>query len=112
MAPSFRRLLLVAALLLVPAQRSIAAVKTDLVELRNGDRITCEIRKLERGKLTVKTDGIGTVAIEWDDVQYLASTTSYDIELRSGERLFGSLERGNAGSMVVIDPSGRRPVQP
>ena len=107
-ATSLQRLVLAAALLLIPAQRSVAAVKTDLVELRNGDRITCEIRKLERGKLTVKTDGIGTVAIEWDDVQYLASTASYDIELRSGERVFGSLERGDAGSVVVTVPPGRR----
>jgi hypothetical protein len=105
---SFQRLLLAAALLVVPAQRSVAAIKTDVVELRNGDRITCEIRKLERGKLTVKTDGLGTVAVEWDDVQYLASMANYDIELRSGERVFGSLARGDAGSVVVITSSGRQ----
>ena len=28
-----------------------AAIKTDIVELVNGDRITCEIQKLDRGKL-------------------------------------------------------------
>ena len=51
-----------------------SAQKTDVVELRNGDRITCEIQKLARGKLTVKTDGIGTISIEWDDVERVRST--------------------------------------
>jgi hypothetical protein len=51
-----------------------SAQKTDVVELLNGDRVTCEIQKLSRGKLTVKTDGIGTISIEWDDVERVTST--------------------------------------
>src|SRR5215207_6676428 len=88
-------------LLLVFAAPAVAATKTDVVELRNGDRITCEIRKRERGKLTVKTDGLGTVAIEWDDVERLTSKATYDVELESGDRVFGSLARGDAGTLVV-----------
>lgn len=83
-----------------------AAPKTDIVELTNGDRITCEIRKLERGKLTVKTDGIGTISIEWDDVERVTSTASFDIELASGRRVFGSLARGDAGTVDVATSSG------
>jgi putative salt-induced outer membrane protein YdiY len=83
-----------------------AQAKTDVIELRNGDRITCEIRKLERGKLTVKTDGIGTIAIEWDDVERVTSKASYDIELMTGARVFGSLERGDADMVVVSTSSG------
>ena len=41
-------------------REAFAAAKTDVVELVNGDRITCEIKKLDRGKLSVKTDGLGT----------------------------------------------------
>jgi len=88
-------------LLLLLSGRAAAATKTDVIELRNGDRITCEIRKLERGKLTVKTDGLGTVAIEWDDVERLASKATYDVELESGQRVFGSLARGDAGMVLV-----------
>ena len=39
--------------------------KTDIVSLKNGDRVTGEIEELQRGKLTVKTDSMGTVSIEW-----------------------------------------------
>ena len=63
-----------------PAAPCFAAVKTDVVEMLNGNRITCEVRKLERGKLTVKTDGIGTISIEWDDVVHVASATNYEVE--------------------------------
>jgi hypothetical protein len=85
---------------------AFAAPKTDVVELVNGDRITCEIRKLERGKLTVKTDGLGTIAIEWDDVAHVSSPANYDVELSSGERYIGSLARSDQKAMSVVTASG------
>jgi hypothetical protein len=83
-----------------------AAQKTDIVELANGDRITCEIQKLDRGKLTVKTDGIGTIGIEWDDVERVTSTAIYDVELASGERTSGSIDRGDAGTINLVTTAG------
>ena len=91
---------------LVSVAPSYAAPRTDVVELLNGDRVTCEIRKLERGKLTVKTDGIGTIAIEWNDVDRVTSARSFDIELASGQRVFGALARGDSGAVDVVTPSG------
>jgi hypothetical protein len=93
-------------MLLSNADPAPGAPKTDVVELLNGDRITCEIRKLDRAKLTVKTDGIGTIAIEWDDVEYVTSTVTFDIQLASGQRVFGSLARGAARTADVVTPSG------
>ena len=78
------------------------AAKTDIVELINGDRITCEIKKLDRGKLTVKTDGLGTISIEWDDIQHITSPARFDVELATGERTFGSLGRGDARTVDVV----------
>jgi hypothetical protein len=89
------------------AAPAAAQKKTDVVQLVNGDRLTCEIRKLDRGKLTVKTDGMGTVSIEWDDVEWVTSTATYDVELSSGERLFGSLERGDPKQVHVVTASGQ-----
>lgn len=60
---------LVAILGLVLFSRPLSAhPKTDVVVLANGDRITCEIKTLARGRLTVKTDAFGTVSIKWDHV--------------------------------------------
>jgi hypothetical protein len=84
---------------------AVAAVKTDVIELVNGDRITCEIKKLDRGKLTVNTDGIGTISIEWDDVLHISSTARYDVELASGQRTFGSLGRADQRTVDVVEGS-------
>jgi Protein of unknown function, DUF481 len=81
------------------------AAKTDIVELTNGDRITCEIKKLDRGKLTVKTDGLGTIAIEWDDIKTIASTARFDIELKDGRRTYGSLGSAAPRMVDVVDAS-------
>ena len=92
----------VIALVLSTALASTAyAAKTDIVELLNGDRITCEIKKLERGKLTVKTDGLGTIAIEWDDIQHLTSTARFDIERASGEFIDGALHAAHRHRRVA-----------
>jgi hypothetical protein len=89
----------------VGASTVYAAAKTDIVELANGDRITCEIKKLDRGKLTVKTDGLGTVSIEWDDIQHITSAQRFNVELASGERTFGSLGRGAPRTVDIIEGS-------
>jgi hypothetical protein len=83
-----------------------AAQKTDIVELANGDRITCEIQKLDRGKLTVKTDDIGTISIEWDNVERLTSTATYDVELTSGQRVVGSMNRGDPRTVNLLTSTG------
>ena len=56
------------------------AVKTDSLVLVNGDHITCEIKKLEYAKLSVKTDDMGTLSIEWDKI----------VRLRQPDRLPGA----------------------
>jgi len=119
----FRLLTLSTVLVLVTAVPCFAGPKTDIVELLNGDRITCEIQKLERGKLTVKTDGIGTISIEWNDVARITSPSQFVVELETGLRYFGTLVAGDArtvnvattagadkldlGSVVRINPLGR-----
>jgi hypothetical protein len=93
-------------ILLASAPPAHAASRTDVIELLNGDRITCEIRKLDRGKLTVKTDGIGMIAIEWDDVEYVTSKSTFEVQLASGQRVFGSFARGAARTVDVVTASG------
>jgi hypothetical protein len=75
--------------------------KIDRIELANGDRLTVELVKLERGKLTVKTDASGTIEIEWNRVVSLTSPGNYEVELSSGERLFGSLTSPSPGTLQV-----------
>ncbi len=82
------------------------AAKTDLVYLNNGDRITCEIKSLDFGQLRVSTDSMGTLYIEWTDIDHLVSSQSLQLEKTSGERLFGKLDEADEErhlEVVVLD---------
>ena len=79
--------IVVASLLLAGA--ADAADKTDVVTFVNGDRLTGEIKGLEQGRLSFKTDATGTIAIEWDKVATLQTDQFLQVELASGLRYFG-----------------------
>jgi hypothetical protein len=83
----FCLLMLISAIL--PAS---AREKTDVVFLKNGDRITCEIKSLERGMLTVKTDSMSTVQIKWPDVESIRSRFLFTVEDTQGQLFVGSLQ--------------------
>lgn len=63
--------------------------KSDVITLVNGDRITGEIVDLEFGQLTVKTDSIGTIRIEWLEVARIDSHHSFAVEANDGRRFSG-----------------------
>jgi Protein of unknown function, DUF481 len=78
------------------------AQKTDVVRLVNGDTLTCEIKLLDRGRLEVSTDHLGTVNIEWDKVASVTSTRLFRVETTDGLRLLGSLATPAIGQLDVI----------
>jgi hypothetical protein len=82
----------------------VRAARTDVVTLVNGDRVTGEIKSLQRGILTYKTDSAGTLAIEWADVTAIRSMHKFNVETVSGGRFYGSLEIGarEEPSVVVV----------
>jgi len=91
---------LTVALLAAPA---LAAQKIDSVEIRNGDRITGEIKSLDRGTLSYSTDDMGTLAIEWDKVVRITSIRYFEVELVSGRRYYGALLPAAGPGQVVVE---------
>ena len=77
--------------LLLSSTFTVGRSKTDIIFLDNGDRITGEIKKLERGLLNVSTDSMGTVSIEWRNVEKIESQFLFEVELSSGTKYFGSI---------------------
>jgi hypothetical protein len=71
---------------------AFAREKTDVVILKNGDRLTCWIQTLARGMLTVKTDAIGMMDIKWGDVVLVTSKFQYTVEDTRGQVYVGSLQ--------------------
>ena len=78
------------------------AQKTDSVWLRNGDRITGEVKSLARALLQYSTDDLGTIYIEWDNVDRISSTRTFEIQLRTGQRLLGTLRLATSGRVIVV----------
>ena len=101
-----RRAGLLVAGLLVLAPPLFAGAKTDVLVLRNGDRVTCEIQDLKEGRLRVKTDDLGTINIDWQGVVRLTSPSIQEIQMASGARHYGSLvaaSRDGALAVTTLD---------
>jgi hypothetical protein len=83
------------------------AQKTDVVTLGNGDRITGEIERLDRGRLEFSTDDAGTLYLEWDKLVALVATSRvFDISTTDGRRFLGSLGPAARGFLTVVTAAG------
>jgi hypothetical protein len=86
------RLMLASAFVACLAITGVAsATKSDIILFKNGDRLTGEVKALDRGKVSFDTDAAGVIKIEWDDIEQLFSNTTYEVTLDDGERLYGAL---------------------
>jgi hypothetical protein len=87
------------------------AQKTDVVVLRNGDRMTGEVQSLDRGKLALKTDHMGTLSIEWDKVKTVTAAATFEVEDLAGGQYLGSLQPGpGEEELSVVSALGARPL--
>lgn len=96
------QLLILLVLGLPPAAPAASRPKTDMVHLENGDQLTCEIKGLSRGKLTVKPDGMGTIQIEWDRVVRIESGFWFLVQTTSGNLVYGQLPNSGQDSKLLV----------
>jgi len=89
-------------LVLLASAGTARAEKTDIVYMLNGDRVTCEIKNLERGRLKVSTDSMSTVYIEWKDIARVSSSALYIIEMEDGSRVEGRLADSDAEGQLLL----------
>jgi hypothetical protein len=97
------------------AGRPALAPDTDMVALKNGDRLHGEIKALQFGRLEFKTTTMSTVYVEWEKVVELVPPDFDEVELTNGVRYQGSLEPASAGTLGVAlegrtTPLGLAPV--
>ena len=92
------------------AAPAYARQRTDVVTLGNGDRITGEIMRLERGRLEFKTDDAGTLYLEWDKLVSLVAARLFEVETSAGDRYLGTLGAASARSIAVVTPGGVVPL--
>jgi hypothetical protein len=98
---------LIATIATLSSFAALAREKTDVIVLRNDDRITGEILELQYGQLSVKTDSIGTVSIDWLDIARIDSRHNFFVESNAGSRYNGVITAAPEASHILINhPSG------
>ena len=93
-------------ILVLGVMQPASAQKTDLVYLTNGDRITGDVKNLERGRLFVKTSSLGNLYVEWAAVDRIVSDKPLQLELASGRRVLGSLTQTEENGTLVTEGYG------
>jgi putative salt-induced outer membrane protein YdiY len=83
----------------------------DTVIMKNGDRFTGEVKRLEQGILYIQTDYFsGSVGIDWLQVAKVESKATFQIVLSNGKRLTGSISKVEAtaapGKDVILSAEG------
>jgi putative salt-induced outer membrane protein YdiY len=77
-------------LLCLPA----VAKRKDLVIMKNGDHLTGEVKKLEHGVLYVDLEYVsGSVGLDWLKVERVQSSGGFQVVLKNGERVAGTIEK-------------------
>src|SRR5215469_14006289 len=76
--------------------------KTDIVMLRNGDRLSGDILSVEFGILSLSTDNMSTLSIEWPAVRSVTSKFEFAIERRGGSRYHGVITTSDDGADLIV----------
>ena len=98
------RICLVLGALLYASSGALASSKIDTIYFQEGDRVTGEVKSLEKDLLRVSTDDAGTVKFEWSKVDSVCIKNVLRISLANGEILFGQLfPAGTAKRIRIID---------
>jgi len=89
-----------------------AREKSDVLVMRNGDRLTCEIKSLTADTLYIKLDyALGTISVDWFKVDHLESNQLFLVKTQNGEVYTGKLSLPKAEgerpvALDIIEPDG------
>jgi putative salt-induced outer membrane protein YdiY len=92
----------VALLLCLTFMSAGAREKADVITMRNGDRLTGQILVMQYGKLSLKTDYLGTATIEWLDIARAESPQQFVVEDLRGRHFAGSLEPSATARQITV----------
>jgi hypothetical protein len=98
------------ALLLCGVGLPLWAQRPDVVVMKNGDRFTCTVKKLQGGVLYIDTDYIsGSTGLDWAQVEKVESPSVFQVTMNDGARSLGVIQRaasGETGQEFIIKSNG------
>lgn len=80
----------------------IMAQKTDVIIMNNDDYITGEIKKMQFGLVTFKTDDMGTLSIKWTKIKHMLSTHTFEVHISNGNLMYGSLDSSSVHGEILV----------
>lgn len=87
--------------------------KTDIIHLKNGDRVTGTILSLQYGELQLDTSSMGTVTLKWEWVTTIDSVYSFDVEIIGATHYYGRIVPSEDGKHIVVETDdGRIELEP
>jgi putative salt-induced outer membrane protein YdiY len=97
--------------LLTPVPTFGAAERRDVVVMKNGDRITGKIKKLDHGQLFIEPPYVvSPIPVDWLQVDRIESTAKFQLEMSGGKRLVGTIQKiptkDNPNQDFVIENGG------
>ena len=99
-----RTLILCFLLLFFPCVPLLARDKTDVLVMKNGDRMSCEVKGLDGGILQVSFDYIdGTTSVDWSKVARVESKQLFVVKTEDGSV--------HTGTLNTLPTSAGRPVK-
>jgi hypothetical protein len=73
----------------------LAREKTDVLVMRNGDRLTCEIKRLDSDVLYIRLDYVlGTISVNWSKVDHVESKQLFLVKTQDSSVYSGALSHG------------------
>lgn len=86
-----------------------AALADDVVVMKNGDRITGEVKQIWNGEVFIEPEYGDEYAVDLDYVMYVETKDAFEVEVRVGRRIrtvVGRLGQSETGQAVVLDDAG------
>jgi hypothetical protein len=80
----------------------VALAQNDIVFFKNGERLTGEVKGLDRSKISFDTSATGVINLEWDDIGQLYSMVTFKLALNTGEELYGTLAESTTPAEIRL----------
>jgi len=90
----------------IEANAQASETFTDRIFLKNGDRVTGNIKDLDRGKLRIKTQTMDTIYINWVDVESIESNSYLRVAKTDGTYQSGRVQLSDIDNNISLQTAG------
>ena len=99
---NFRILAFFSKTLVVATLLASQAVNADVLILKNGDRITGEIKRIWDSEITIEPEYSDEFKVELPAIDHIESEREFDIELEDGTSLVAQLDGADADGNQIV----------